>query len=106
MTNFIRINKKKIIIQDDVISEWALKALVDKAQENQMSVEQMVIQSIANHWMQNDKFRGSDKEVLNTLLKLAYDFGYDAFKIANGKIKVQALDEARREQVAPDDMEL
>ncbi|WP_135078415.1 hypothetical protein [Terasakiella sp. SH-1] len=106
MTNFIRVNKKKFIIQEDVVSEWALKALVEKAKQNEMTVEQMVVQSIANHWMQNDKFRNSDKEVLNTLLRLAYDFGYDAFKVGNGKIKVVALDEGRREQVAPGDMEL
>lgn len=106
MACFIRINKKKFSIQEDVISEWAMKALVDKAKENQMSVEQMVVQSIANHWMQNDKFRNSDQEVLNTLLRLAYDFGYDAFKIANGKIKVLALNEERRAAVAPGDLEL
>jgi predicted class III extradiol MEMO1 family dioxygenase len=106
MAKFIRINKKKIAIEEQVVSEWALKALVDKAKVNQMTVEQMVVQSIANHWMQNDKFRKSDSEVLNTLLSLAYDFGYDVFKIANGKIKVMALDEERRAAVAPGDMEL
>ncbi|MDV7340264.1 hypothetical protein RYZ26_11705 [Terasakiella sp. A23] len=106
MTKFIRINKKKFEIADEVISEWALKALVDKAKQNTMTVEQMVVQSLANHWMSNDKFRKSDKEVLNTLLALAYDFGYDEFKIANGKIKVLALDESRREAVAPGDTEL
>jgi len=106
MDKFIRINKKKIAIKDGVISEYAIQALVEKAGQNQMSVEQMVVQSIANHWMSNDKFRNSDPEVLQTLLTLAYDFGYDAFKIANGKIKVLALDETRREAVAPGDTEL
>jgi len=106
MAKFIRINKKKIVINDQVISEWTLKALVDKAKTNQITVEQMVVQSIANHWMQNDKFRNSDMEVVNTLLSLAFDFGYDSFKIANGKIKVLALDEDRRAAVSPGDLEL
>ncbi|WP_417820916.1 hypothetical protein [Terasakiella sp.] len=106
MAKFIRINKKKIVINDQVISEWTLKALVDKAKANQITVEQMVVQSIANHWMQNDKFRNSDMEVVNTLLSLAFDFGYDSFKIANGKIKVLALNEERRAAVSPGELEL
>lgn len=106
MAKFIRINKKKIVINDQVISEWTLKALVDKAKSNQITVEQMVVQSIANHWMQNDKFRNSDMEVVNTLLSLAFDFGYDSFKIANGKIKVLALNEERRAAVSPGELEL
>ncbi|WP_419796525.1 MAG: hypothetical protein ACNI26_08930 [Terasakiella sp.] len=106
MAKFIRINKKKIVINDQVISEWALKALVDKAKVNQITVEQMVVQSIANHWMQNDKFRKSDMEVVNTLLSLAFDFGYDSFKIANGKIKVLALNEERRATVSSGELEL
>ncbi|NVK18409.1 MAG: hypothetical protein HWE30_06940 [Methylocystaceae bacterium] len=106
MDKFIRINKKKIIVEDGVINEYAIQALVEKAKKNQMTVEQMAIQSIANHWMSNDKFRKSDPEVLQTLLALVYDFGYDAFKIANGKIKVLALDETRRKAVAPGDTEL
>lgn len=106
MSKFIRINKKKFTIEDGVMSEWAIEQLVQKAKENTMSVEQMTIQSIAHHWMANDKFRQSDAAVLNTLLNLAYDFGYDAFKIANGKIKVLALDEERRNAVAPGELEL
>ncbi len=106
MTKFIRINKKKIPVQNEGVSEWAMKALVEKAKNNQITVEQMTIQSIANHWMQNDKFRNSDKEVLNTLLALAYEFGYDELKIANGKVRVLALNEERREQVAPETTEL
>ena len=66
----------------------------------------MTVQSLAQHWLQNDKFRQSNTETLNTLLNLAYEFGYDAFKIANGKIKVLALNEDRRKVVAPGDMEL
>jgi len=106
MTKFIRINKKKYVIQDINVDELTLKALIDKAKDNQITVEQMVVQSIANHYMQNDKFRKSDPEVINTLMTLAHDFGYDAFKIANGKIKVLALDEERRKMVAPDDLSL
>ncbi|GGF67724.1 hypothetical protein GCM10011332_22300 [Terasakiella brassicae] len=106
MAKFIRINKKKIVINDQVISEWTLKALVDKAKSNQITVEQMVVQSIANHWVQNDKFRNSDMEVVNTLMSLAFDFGYDSFKIANGKIKVLALNEERRAAVSPGELEL
>ena len=106
MSKFIRINKKKFTISDEVVSEYAIQALVDKAKQNQMSVEQMVVQSLANHWMANDKFRKSDADVLNTLLSLAYDFGYDSFKVANGKIKVLALDETRRKAIAPGDTEL
>lgn len=106
MEKFIRINKKKFVIQEEVVSEWAVKALVEKAKDNQITVEQMVIQSIANHWMGNDRFRKSEKDVLNTLMRLAYDFGYDSLKIANGKIKVLALDEKRREAVAPGEMQL
>ena len=106
MGKFIRINKKKYNIQDGVISEWALKELIDKAKLNSITMEQMTIQSIAHHWMANDKFRKSDGEVLNTLLSLAFDFGYDALKIANGKIKVLAMNEGRREEVAPSATEL
>ncbi len=106
MSKFIRINKKKFIIKEGVISEWALKELVDKAKQSSITMEQMAVQSIAQHWLQNDKFRQSDPEVLNTLLSLAYDFGYDSFKIANGKIKVVGMNEERRKEVAPGEMEL
>jgi hypothetical protein len=106
MTKFIRINKKKFPIQDGNISEWTLKELVDKARQNTVTMEQMTVQSIAQHWLQNDKFRQSDPDVLNTLMSLAYEFGYDAFKIANGKIKVVALNEERRKEVAPGEMQL
>lgn len=106
MSKYIRINKKKYAIQDGLISEWALKELVDKARANTVTMEQMTMQSIAQHWLQHDKFRKSDAGVLNTLLSLAFDFGYDSLKIANGKIKVLALNEERRKEVAPGDMEL
>lgn len=106
MSKFIKVNKKKFAIKEGGHSEWVLQELILKAKKHTITVEQMAIQSIAQHWMQNDKFRDSNPETLNTLLSLAHDFGYDAFKIANGKIKVLALDEERRKEVAPSDMEL
>lgn len=106
MTKIIKVNKKNFAIKEGLHSEWTIEELIQKAKTNSMTVEQMAVQSLAQHWLQNDKFRGTDPDVLNTLLNLAYDFGYDAFKIANGKIKVLALNEERRKIVAPSDTEL
>lgn len=76
------------------IDNDAAAELTRQIVSNKISLEELVVQSLAYHWVTYNEFKKSHAGTLNTLLGIAYDIGYVKFEFHNGKIK------ATREKLA------